>query len=365
MISSIIVIVCVLTLVTAVSIIHRRSNRRNRLLRIGCFLLLIATLLREASFADDWLVADLLKRLTMLALELVMILLVLSFHPRTSSKPVPRSIWFISAAAAIIQVWLYLALPRPAAQFIRDFAEYGGPPVAVAYHGLYLVGLAVAAAIVALFCGAVVFNRAHYITARIATGLIMVGVLVVVAFAALSWVHLINYTVDNDTKVRNLLFLISVACVFAGLAVGGFHRGLEVMRQWALNRSLQDIVGPLWRRTTSLHPGVVLPLDQDLLDDERLVLTRRTIEVGDALALVRGDPDDALAHIHNQHPEDPELTAALLLHLTGPDRETPVRKSTHLLLRVTPPADPMLHSAVIELCKLRTSMNNLRLKTMA
>lgn len=355
--TSLIVLTCTFSLVLVVSLIHRRPRRRGWLLRLKSAMLLAATILWEIDAFKAWLATDLVRRLLLIGCQLVAILLVLTFRNAPPTKRGTRLVYICAALVGLFQIALYIALPEPVDIAIHGFPEHGGNAVAIVYHGLYLVTMVAAAVITLHACAHVALSSRHPNMARLALGVVGSGMVVVCAFVALSCAHLLDRAIDNDTEARNWLFLLSVALVLAGLVLGGTHKELSRLRHQVLGRLADEVVAPLWAQVTTLHPDVVLPLLGDGHADPRARLTRLVIETNDGLALIRGDEDGALSAIRTRHPEDPHLSAALLIHLTGTAPPKPVRPSTRAMLCLVPPDDPMLRDAVVELCAIRDSLD--------
>ncbi|GAA1457552.1 hypothetical protein NE857_21640 [Nocardiopsis exhalans] len=355
--TSVIVLTCTFSLVLVVHLIHRRPGRPGRLLRCGSDMLLAAIVLREIDAFEAWLAADLIMRLLLIGLQHVAVLLVLSFRDASSENCGPWLVYTCAALAGLSQIALYFSLPEPVDIAIHGFPEHGGDAVTVVYHGLYLVTMIAAAIITLHACARVALSSRHPIMARLALGVVGCGIVVACAFAVLSCAHLFDREIDNDTLVRDWLYRLSVVIILAGFVLGGTHKGLSRLRHKVLGRLADEVVGPLWVQVTTLHPDVVLPLPCDRHADPRARLTRLIIETNDGLGLIRKDEDEALSAIHTRHPEDPRLSAALLLHLTGAAPPEPVKLSTRAMLRLVPPADPMLKDAVIELCAIRDSLD--------
>lgn len=364
----ILIIGITLGLIVIVSTLYRGRRGRVALLRVGCVALFVATICRSAEPPFDNPSVDLLKRLSILTAQVCVALLILTFRSSPVPRQVTRAIYLFAALIAlgeIVLVWLVPVHPDGTIFHRADLAEArtdGGAWALIAYQCLYLSAFAAATTVVAIGCWRAMTKPNQPRSVRVQVASVFAGALGSLLYIASSLMDLIGHPVLGGPQARTLLLVAVVSFFFIGLATGAIRRiSIEVRKRLAL-RLAHEVVVPLWRTTTTLHPDVRLPLQDRREYDQLMTVSRFTIETHDALRLIREDTDPALEPIREQHPKDPYLSAALVQHLGGPGAVPRLRRLALVLHRLRTLAlkdDKALAASVQSLYEIRLAMNTM------
>lgn len=317
-----------ISLILIVSAFYRGRRQRVTLLRIGCIALLIATVCRALGTPVDIPVIDLAKRLAILTAQVSIALLILTFRSTPPSALANRLIYLVGGLIALGEITVLWFIPlhpdgsilqREEIPVARDLE---GAWALITYHCLYLGAFAASTAIVIIGCWRTLVQKGQPTTGKLPVAFVLAGAIGSALYITSSILDLFDLPILADKNTRTGLLVFVVTTFFIGLATGVVRRITITLRQTIALHLAQEIVMPLWRTTTSLHPDVRLPLDEQMKIDQLTQLSRLTIETHDALRLIREDDDPALAELHRKHPSDPELSAELLQHLSG-DKAVP------------------------------------------
>lgn len=353
-------------LIVIVSAFFQGRRRRVHLLRAACVGLFVATLCRGLEPAFNGPGIDLLKRYAILTAQVGVVLLILTFRKTPLSRRATWGIYLAAGAVALGELVLVWFLPVTAdgevyhQSQINEAAAHGQAWSLLTYHSLYLSAFAAATAVVAIACARAMSQRSQPFSARVPAACIFAGTLGSALFIISSIFDLFGITLLGGTENRSILLIAVVSFFFAGLALGVI-RGIVITAGKVIAlRLARKIVLPLWSATTTLQPDVKLPLENPSGLNQVMELSRLTIETHDALRLIRDDNDPALACVRIQHPEDPQLSAGLVRHLSGEQAVPPLGWPTLALTRISAfqlRTDETLTSSVSSLFAIRLAMN--------
>ncbi|CAM2953716.1 hypothetical protein ACSL103130_08260 [Actinomyces slackii] len=352
-ITSLIVVGVAVALLLVVLVLHKGRGPRTVLLRWAAATMLISAVLREStSVLGDVPVIDLIKRLIFLVTMTTVIILVLTFRRTSITRRAARRYWWLAGAVGILQCALFWLMPLQSDGSLYPYTEAGRSPAILLYYGLFDTTIAVTAIACGYGCVRALMRGQQPLLARISLILGICSVVTAVGYVVVGWLALLESVGSDYDAVHRQLFLATIAFLLGMIAVGGI-RTIVVEGQSALATSVgTDIVEPLWREVTRLHPGVMLPADR-LTRRERLV--RLVVETNDALHLIRRSSADAPGVLTGEDPSDPDQTADLLIHLLGESAAPqPPGLRTRLLMRVSAlMPDDEVASSVKELYALR------------
>jgi hypothetical protein len=355
-------------LIVIVSTLYRGERRRVRLLRGTCLGLFVATLCLGLEPAGDGVGLDLVKRWSILSAQASVSLLVLSFRSGRGARLASRAVCIVSAAIALAEAVLagFLPVHGDGAVYRQDEVQrllaHDQGWALVAYQGLYLTAFGAATAVVAAGCTLTVLQRNQPFAARLPVLFVLAGAIGSALYIASSLGDLVGHPVLGGAENRTYLLIAVVSLFFIGLSLGIIRGVVMSMRRSLALRMARDVVLPLWRTTTRLHPDVMLPTEDREEFDDLLELSRITIETHDALRFIREDDDPALLHLHRLHPEEPQLSAGLLRHLSG-ERSVPrLGWFTVVLtrLRALRLDDEALGASIRSLYEIRLAMGAMR-----
>lgn len=353
-------------LIVIVSTLYRARRGRVNLLRVGCVALFVATVCRSAEPPFDGPSIDLIKRLAILTAQLTVVLLILTFRSRPLAPRATRFIYFFAAIIALGEVVLVWFVPVHAdgtiyhREDINRAWTHGGAWALIAYHGIYLCTFAAAAAVVAAGCWRAMTRGNQPVSARIPVACVLVAALVSMLYIGSSLMDLFGRPVLGGAVNRTRMLVAVVSFLFTALAVGVTRRISTELRKALTLHLAHDVVMPLWKTTTTLHPDVRLPAEEQVEFDRLMTLSRLTIETHDALRLIREDTDPALGPVRRRHPQDPHLSAGLVRHLSGENAVPHLRWLTLALTRRRPldiTDDEALATSVQSLYEIRLAMS--------
>ncbi|MCG7308041.1 MULTISPECIES: hypothetical protein [Brachybacterium] len=363
--AEIIVVGIAMGLVAVVATLYR-GRRRVMLLRIACVALFITTVCRGIEPGFNGSLIDLAKRYSILLAQVCVVLIILSFREEPLSRRATRAIWAAAGVVALGEAALVGFLPVHADGEVYHQAEVDEVAktdqawALVLYHGLYLAAFAAAAIVVLTACGRTLLQRNQPASARFSVGCVFLGALGTALFVVSSMTDLTGRALLGGPDVRKYLLIGIVSIFLVGLATGVIRRiTLSVHKTLALQMA-RDLVIPLWRTTTTLHPDVRLPEEEQRDFNELMTLSRLTIETHDALRLIREDDDPALRSVHEESPDDPQLSARLVRHLSGERSVPPLGWLTIALNRMCTLElrdDEELNSSVRSLYEIRLAMS--------
>lgn len=355
-------------LILIASTFYRGGKRRVHLLRIACAGLFVATLCRGLEPVFNGVGIDLLKRWAILAAQVGIVLLVLTFRKQPVPPSITRGIWIGAGIVAAGELALAGFLPVHAdgevyhQSEIEMAAAQGEAWSLLSYHALYLSAFAAATGVVAVACWRVMMQTGQSLVARLPVAFVFAGAVGSAAFIVSSIADLFDVDLLGGTEVRSIILIAVVTCFFLGLLFG-VVRGVSItLRKTVAIHFARELVLPLWRTTTKLHPDVRLPVEDQRELGQLMALSRLTIETHDALRLIREDDDPALADVHAQHPEDPHLSAELVRRLSGEHSVPPLGWFTVALTRLRTfhlTGDESLASSVRSLYEIRMAMTRL------
>ncbi|MUU73463.1 hypothetical protein [Pseudarthrobacter sp. GA104] len=321
--AEIVIVGITMGLIVIVSALYKGRRRRVNLLRITCVALFVATFCRGMEPPIDGPAVDLIKRIAILTAQASVALLILTFRATPLSERTTRFVYFFTGLVALGETVLVWFIPVHAdgtlyhRTDIDDALAQGRAWALVSYNFLYLSAFAAATIVVAVGCWSTMTQRNQPFAARLPVAFVFSGAIGSALFIGSSLLDLFGHAVLGGSEVRTQLLVAVVSFFFIGLATGVIRRiSIEVRKKLAL-RLAHEVVVPLWRTTTTLHPDVRLPPEDQQEFDQLMTLSRLTIETHDALRLIREDDDPALEPLHKQHPEDPDLSAGLVRHLSG------------------------------------------------
>lgn len=355
-------------LIVIASTFYRGGRRRVHLLRAVCIGLFVATLCRSLEPTFNGAAIDLVKRYAILTAQVAVVLLILSFRKTPLSRRATRAIYLAAVVVALGEFALVWFLPiHPDGQVyhqseIEEAAAHGEAWSLLTYHALYLSAFAAATVVVAVACGRMMLQRDQSWSARLPVACIFAGAVGSALFVVSSIFDLFGIDILGGTEVRSLLLIAVVSFFFAGLALGVIRGVTLSLRKAVALRLAREVVLPLWQTTTSLQPDVKLPLENQLELNRLMELSRLTIETHDALRLIREDDDPALEIVRAQHPEDPQLSAGLVRHLSGDNAVPPLGWLTLALTRMRTlqlRSDETLVSSVRSLYEIRVAMSTM------
>lgn len=355
-------------LIVIASILYRGGRRRVYLLRAACVGLFVATVCRGLEPVFDGVGLDLLKRWAILTAQASVVLLALTFRSGRGARIATRCVYVAAAVVALGEAALAGFLPvHPDGTVFHQIevdlaAEQGRAWALVSYHALYLSAFAAATAVVVVGCWSTLAQKGQPFAARLPVLFVLAGALGSALFIGSSLMDLFGHPVFGGSENRKYMLIAVVSFFFAGLVLGVARRfGLGMRRTIAL-RLAREVVLPLWRATTRLHPDVRLPPEDRAGFDETTALSRLTIETHDALRLIREDDDPALRRLHRLHPADPELSASLLRHLSGESSVPRMDRVTYAMTRIRAfhlPRGEALTSSLISLYEIRLAMGSM------
>lgn len=352
-------------LIVIASALYRGGRRRVYLLRTACVGLFVATLCRGVEPSFDTPGIDLVKRWAILTSQAAVVLLILSFRSGPGARRATKGVHIATALVALGEGVLVGFLPVHADGTvfhqveIHEAAARGQAWALVSYHALYLSAFAVATAIVAVGCCFTLAQRNQPFAARLPVLFVLAGALGSALFIGSSLMDLFGHPVFGGSENRKFLLIAVVGSFFIGLGLG-VARGVGIgVRKAIALRLAREVVLPLWRTTTALHPDVRLPPEDRAEFDQVMNMSRLTIETHDALRLIRDDDDPALRQLHRLHPQDPQLSAGLVRHLGGEDAVPPLGRFAFALTRVRAfhlSDDAVLASSLTSLYHIRLAM---------
>lgn len=355
-------------LIIIASILYRGGHRRVYLLRAACVGLFVATLCRGIEPAFDGVGLDLVKRWAILTAQAAVVLLVLTFRSGPGARIATRCVYIATAAVALGEAVLACFLPvHPDGTVfhqteVLETADRGQAWALVSYHALYLSAFAAATAVVAAGCWLTLTQKNQPFAARLPVLFVLAGAAGSALFIGSSLMDLFGHPVFGGSENRKYLLIAVVSFFFIGLALGVIRRfGLSMRKAIALHLA-REVVLPLWRTTTTLHPDVRLPPGDRAEFDQVMELFRLTIETHDALRLIREDDDPALKPLHRLHPSDPYLSAGLLRHLRGENAVPCMGWLTLALTRVRAlrlDDDASLTSSLTSLYEIRLAISSM------
>lgn len=321
--SEIIIVGITMGLIVIVSALYKGRRHRVNLLRATCAALFVATVCRGVEPPFDGPAVDLLKRLAILTAQVSVALLILTFRVTPLSQRATRFVYLFAGLIALGEAVLVWFIPVHAdgsiygRTDIDDALAQGQAWALISYNFLYLSAFAAATAVVAVGCWQTMTQKNQPFSARLPVAFVFFGALGSALFIVSSLLDLFGHPVLGGSEVRTQLLVAVVSFFFIGLATGVIRRISIQMRKTLALRLAHEVVVPLWRTTTTLHPDVRLPPEDQQEFDQLMTLSRLTIETHDALRFIREDDNPALKPLHEQHPEDPNLSAGLVRHLSG------------------------------------------------
>lgn len=363
---SIITVVVTLGLFLIVSIFYHGSQRRVRLLRAGCLGLFVSLLCHGMDHVYGGPVVDLVMRLAILTAQTCTVLLILTFRKEATTRRWMQITLITSGIIALSEIVLMWFLPVHADGAVfhqsetQQAAELDKAWSLITYHGLYLSAFAAATVVAAIGCLRVLVQKDQPFSARLPVAFFLVGALGTTLFIASALMDLLSHSPSGGSTFRRYLIAVIVIVVLFGLGLGVVRTISISMRKALALRLAREIVMPLWRTTTTLHPDVKLPNDERVEFDQLMELSRLTIETHDALRLIREDDDPALEHLRRRHPEDPHLSARLIRHLSGENAVPSMGMITVALTRLRTlqlADDETLALSVRNLFEIRLAMN--------
>ena len=364
--AEIVIVGITMGLIVIVSALYKGGRHRVNLLRVTCAALFVATVCRGMEPPIDGPAVDLLKRIAILAAQVSVALLILTFRAAPISRRATRLIYVVAGFIALGEAVLVWFIPVHAdgtiydRKDIDDALAQGQAWALISYNFLYLSAFAAATAVVAVGCWRTMTQKNQPFSARLPVAFVFAGALGSALFIGSSLLDLFGNPVLGGTETRTQLLVAVVSFFFVGLAIGVIRRvSFEVRERLAL-RLAHEVVVPLWRTTTTLHPDVRLPPEDRQGFDQLMTLSRLTIETHDALRLIREDDDPALEPLHERHPEDPHLSAGLVRHLSGEKAVPCLGRFTLALSRLRTlrlKEDETLAASVQSLYEIRVAMS--------
>lgn len=329
---SVLLVSVMVAMLLAISFIQKNRGHRARLIRLAGVSIFGGVVLREITpIIGNPSVLDLLKLLASYLSIVAVILLILSFRKPPVTSRTRAMIWLATVLVSALQICLYLLLTvtHDEESFVIS-AEAGMPPMAFMYSGMNDIIL-IAMAVTAFVGGQrALKNQRLPIIGKIAMSSYIMAAVTTTLYAMISIAKLLTL-IPHVAIIRDQLLIATMSFAFFGLISGGL---LKVFgRDGTLSTAAAIcIVKPLWSTTTQLEPHVILP-GENLNSRERLA--RLFVETHDALSLLRRDPDPALTMIREVHPEDPQLTASILIHLLGAENvSAPPRRRDALCMYI-------------------------------
>lgn len=352
--TSFVILACTAGLFLVSMLIHRTRDHRSRLIKVAVCTLLIAMSLR--GFAPDNLVFETAIRLSFLATQLVVILLIFTFLPTPLSR---RSVWIVYLATAgimAVQILLAMVVPiRPDGTVYMAY-EVDGNWIGTVYYLAFYVPIIITTLTVAVGCGKAMLSRRQPFLARIPLMCVVTGTVISAIFLVVSIRNILSPSPSGGVGAKNYLLVAGLSVVLIGLALGAVYRIVSFAREVLVWRATQDIVFPLWRVVTNLQPEVVLPKDTKVPVSRHTASVRLVVETHDALTLLRGDADPVLDPVKERYVVDPQLSAGLLLHLAGPDEIPAPKRGALMLSRLTMSSEAALADSVEDLHAIRVAL---------
>lgn len=328
---SICIIIVAACLIVVIAFTYKGTSQRAKHMRFAAITMLVAAVLRELGpLIGEPPALDLYKRAVFLGTEMCAIVLVLTFKRKPPTAATIHKLWTTAVAVGIIE----FVLIAPRIYHCTAFNSYYEVHTieAVAYYGIYEATLLLTALVVGIGCFSALLRRHQPIVAQLTLVFIGVAAITTIGYVGVGVMSLLHYSIANQALIRQQLFLTTIVLLLAGLAIGSIRKiAFNSHRAIAVSTAIK-IVEPLWCTATSLQPDVVLQCP-GLSNKERLI--RLVVETHDALSLIRRDPDPALNIVRLAYPDDPYLTAALLLHLLGERAMPPIpRRRAAMLMRI-------------------------------
>lgn len=348
------ILACTAGLLIVSILVHRKRGYRSRLIHAAVCALFVAMLLR--AFAPDSMVYETAIRLAFLLTQLVVVLLIFTFLSTPLSNRFVRSVSLVATGIAVTQLLLAAVVPTRPDGTVYMAYEVDGSWMGTLYYLAFFVPIGITTVTVGLGCGRAMFSRRQPLLARIALTCVAIGTVISMVFLVVSVRNILSPSPNGGVGTKNILLVVGLFVVLIGLAMGAVHRIVRCAREVLAWRAAQDIVLPLWRVATNLQPEVVLPTDAGASKSRHAAIVRLVVETHDALTLLRGDADPALAPVRGRYPADPLLSAGLLLHLAGPDTIPPPKRSAVLLGRLTMAKEMALADSVEDLSAIRIAL---------
>lgn len=311
---SVLLISVMVAILLAISFIQKNSGHRSRLFQLAGVSIFVGIVLRELTpVTGNPPILDLVKLLASYVCIIAVILLILSFRKPPISPRTRSMIWLGVVVVSAFQIGLFLILLITGGEeSFPTSAKYGISPMAVVYAGVNDLML-IAMAAIAFIGGQRALRSSHLPTiGKIAMWSYIMAAVATTSYAVISIAKMLTL-IPHVAIIRDQMLIATMSFAFIGLISGGL---LKVFGRdgTLVTTAATCIIKPLWKIVTQLEPHVILP-DENLNSREQLA--RFFVETHDALSLLRRDPDPALEIIRETHPEDPQLTAGILVHLLG------------------------------------------------
>src|SRR5699024_3083747 len=258
-------------------------------------------------------ILDIFRRMASLIMQTAVILLVMTFGRHGPDRLIRMRIWSMTAVVAGIEIALGAIVYTLGGGVHHDTGTWTDQ-VVLAFHGVHLLAFLAMACVVAGACLKTALNPHQLPTARLSMLLTLGAAISASIFVVLKFISLTSDAVFTHSLLQKEAISATISLLIMALVLGVIHPVVTTVQRTFFERLGADLVQPLWHAVTWLHPEVVLP-HSGLTAQERLF--RLIVETHDGLGLIRRDPDPALLPAHENYPEEPRQTAALLLHLLG------------------------------------------------
>lgn len=348
------ILACTAGLLLVSMLIHRSRDYRSRLINVAVCALLIAMSLR--GFAPDNMVVETSVRLSFLATQLVVVLLIFTFLPTPLSRRSVQITYFATAGIVVIQMLLAVVVPTRPDGTVYMAYEVDGHWIGTVYYLAFYVPIVITTLTVGVGCGRAMLSRRQPLLARIPLMCVVIGTAISAMFLVVSVRNIISPSPSGGVGIKEGLLVAGLSVVLIGLALGAVYRVIWLAREVLVWRATQDIVLPLWRVSTDLQPEVVLPKDTEVPESRHTASVRLVVETHDALTLLRGDADPALEPVRERYAADPRLSAGLLLHLAGPDEIPAPTRGALMLSRLTMSSEAALVDSIEDLYAIRLAL---------
>lgn len=348
------ILACTAGLLLVSILVHRNRDHRSQLIHVAVFALFIAMLLR--GFAPDNMVFETATRIAFLATQLVVVLLIFTFLPTPLPRRSVRSVYLVTTGIAVAQLLLAVVVPTRSDGTVYMAYEVDGSWIGTLYYLAFFIPIGITTVTVGIGCGRAMLRHRQPFLAQVALTCVVIGTVISTMFLAVSVRNTLNPTPSGGVGTKNGLLIAGLSVVLIGLAVGVVYRIARGVRETLAWRAAQHIVVPLWRVATNLQPEVVLPTETGDSMSRHVATVRLVVETHDALTLLRGDADPALAPVKERYPADPLLSAGVLLHLAGPDAVPAPKRGAVLLGRLTMATEAALADSVEDLYAIRVAL---------